>query len=116
MNSLEDEMFAGLNDKEKEEFERLQMELMKKGADEEMKKKILQNQREILERDKELKNVLESIQDIQMMFQDLDRLIQEQQVQIDQIDKNLDITEEKVISGKDNLITAEQYQGYCLLM
>lgn len=117
MNSLEDEMFNGLSDQEKEEFERLQMQLEQKGLEEAQRRKVLQNQREILERDRELKGILESIQDIQIMFQDLDRLIKEQQVSIDQIDKNLDETEDHVVIGKDNLKSAESYQSYtCLLM
>jgi t-SNARE complex subunit (syntaxin) len=108
----EDEMLNGLDEQQREEFEKLQMQLQLKGLEEAQKKKILQNQREILERDKELSQVLSSIQEIQEMFQEFQRILSEQQVSLDLIDKNLDKAEIKVEHGVENLKEAETWQSY----
>ena len=103
-------MLNGLDEEQREQYEKLEMQLHLKGLQDEQKRQILRNQRDILERDRELQSVVQSLEEIHDMFKEFDRLVHEQQVSLDLIDGHLSKAETKVEQGVEHLKETEAWQ------
>lgn len=83
---------------------------IQRGCTQEQVESVMLNARMVEDRDQELQSILNSIKSLHEMFADLHTLVIEQGTLLDRIDHNMNVTHDRIVAGKKELVKAAEHQ------
>eukprot|EP01147_Barroeca_monosierra_P004043 gene4043-6469_t len=80
------------------------------GFTEQQQQALRDNTAQISKREEEITSIVKSINDLSLIFKDLAQLVVDQGTILDRIDYNLELTERRIVSGRQELEQGQKYQ------